>query len=157
MFGVYMGTTASGECGYVGMSSNVERRIHQHKQSPFSVVIVDWVTLSEHETRIQARAAEYAAIERLKPVYNRVNNSTRDECDPGAVSRLVRSASIAKFGSIRAASLAYGIPWATFDRRLRDSGTWTVGELKRIRERAGISTGRLQQAYVEWSDEMEAA
>lgn len=136
MYGVYMGTTATGECGYIGVSKNVEKRIAQHQSSPFSVVIERWGVLETFDALIPARAYEYAAIAERKPIYNRVNNPRHKTpqqigtADP--LAEVIRAAILDKFGSLRAGAIEAGIPVVTIDRRMKDAGTWTVAELRRV-------------------------
>jgi|GEM_PF-2693814 len=134
--GVYLGITADGQYGYVGMSNNVRRRIGQHKMSPFSAVIDRWVILGTFPSTIQARAYEYRAINRFRPLFNRVNNPRRFPTNTAGiyqpVSDAVRSALIETFGSLRAGAIEAAIPYATLDRRLKSGGDFSMYELDRI-------------------------
>lgn len=57
-----------------------------------------------------------------------------------AVGENVRSAVIKKFGSVRGGSDAAGIPYASFDRKLRGLSSFKVVELRRLAQATGRRT-----------------
>lgn len=66
---------------YVGITSDVKRRLKQHAEK-FWFGEVAWVETAQFETRAELEAAERELIASLKPKYNKTHNPKRVK-DPG--------------------------------------------------------------------------
>ena len=80
---VYRLWAADGTLLYIGCASDVEHRVYMHR---FTYTMVDAFLIQQHydhhtsevyPTKLEARAAEAAAIKAERPIFNRQHNPTR--------------------------------------------------------------------------------
>lgn len=68
---VYEALTADGQSAYVGLTTNVKRRMSAHKRtSSWFMAAAEWRVLGEYENETDAYAAEIEAIRSRRPLFN---------------------------------------------------------------------------------------
>lgn len=91
---VYSHYDAAGRLLYVGVTSSLERRMAEHKRSPWAPCIAK-VRVRPCRSRAAALAAEAQIIESKAPVYNRVGGHTAPYSDAAKLADALGRAEIA--------------------------------------------------------------